>query len=151
MHTNTSTHSPKRFPTLCRFFQQGHCRAGSDCQFRHPLPLTGTPSRSLHHAIVFGEGSLDTSPLDAFETQFKDCIQSKNLTANQSLVFVLQLPLAIVTLTVPPNAPCSIQLDTDESIPNSVKTFVNKWMHTSGLTLFFSCIVIYKTPFQPIP
>lgn len=38
MYTTT-----KRFPASCRFFAQGHCRAGQDCQFAHILSFNGSP------------------------------------------------------------------------------------------------------------
>ncbi|KAI8047433.1 uncharacterized protein B0P05DRAFT_362506 [Gilbertella persicaria] len=31
--------TPKRFPAPCRFYSQGNCRAGQDCQFAHILPF----------------------------------------------------------------------------------------------------------------
>lgn len=62
----TNSHSQKRFPTACRFFAQGICRAGQSCSFAHILPLEGEPDNSAH-AVLFGD-AIDDSP-GAFSPQ----------------------------------------------------------------------------------
>ncbi|KAI9492333.1 hypothetical protein BDB00DRAFT_828541 [Zychaea mexicana] len=49
-----NAHSTKRFPTACRFFSQGNCRAGDECLFAHILPIKGSPS-NLSHDLLFGD------------------------------------------------------------------------------------------------
>ncbi|KAG2226490.1 hypothetical protein INT45_014234 [Circinella minor] len=50
----TNAHSTKRFPTACRFFSQGNCRAGEDCLFAHILPIKGIPNNASHQ-VLFGD------------------------------------------------------------------------------------------------
>ncbi|KAI9276815.1 hypothetical protein BDA99DRAFT_119235 [Phascolomyces articulosus] len=56
----TNAHSTKRFPTACRFFSQGNCRAGEECLFAHILPIKGIPNNASHQ-VLFG----DMDELDA--------------------------------------------------------------------------------------
>ena len=55
-----NTHSTKRFPTACRFFSQGNCRAGEECLFAHILPIKGPPSNAAHQ-VRFGD-AIDDAP-----------------------------------------------------------------------------------------
>ena len=50
----TNAHSTKRFPTACRFFSQGNCRAGEECLFAHILPIKGIPNNASHQ-VLFGD------------------------------------------------------------------------------------------------
>ncbi|KAI7887118.1 hypothetical protein K492DRAFT_189533 [Lichtheimia hyalospora FSU 10163] len=64
----STTHSTKRFPTPCRFFAQGNCRAGDECLFAHILPIQGVPSTTAH-AVLFGDNALDdTIPIPSSPT-----------------------------------------------------------------------------------
>ncbi|KAI8140036.1 hypothetical protein BJV82DRAFT_672135 [Fennellomyces sp. T-0311] len=61
MSIHTNPHSAKRFPTACRFFSQGNCRAGDECMFAHILPIKGSPSNAAHQ-VRFGD-AIDDEPL----------------------------------------------------------------------------------------
>lgn len=52
----------KRFPAPCRFFTQGNCRAGSECQFSHILPFNGPPKNKIH-SVNIGDESSSTSSI----------------------------------------------------------------------------------------
>ncbi|KAI8064702.1 hypothetical protein BC940DRAFT_305118 [Gongronella butleri] len=123
----TTTHT-KRFPTLCRFFQQGHCRAGNDCHFSHPLPLTDGPGYvpPTHHAICAGNDEwLDDSQRRLHLQQLDTALASHirvNLTHTDYTRIELDMPFGPLTLTVPhdyPWAPCLFDLpENTESIPD---------------------------------
>lgn len=72
----STAHSTKRFPTACRFFAQGNCRAGDDCLFAHILPIQGVPATNAH-AVLIGDNALDdTIPIPSSPTH--DTITNNN-------------------------------------------------------------------------
>lgn len=86
MYTTT-----KRFPASCRFFTQGNCRAGSDCQFAHILPFNGQPKNRTHSVNIEEESSnnsissiqdlnsiqiaIRNLELDQLEKRYSNCFQ----------------------------------------------------------------------------
>lgn len=83
MYTTT-----KRFPAPCRFFTQGNCRAGQECQFAHILPFNGTP-KSKSQAVDVGEESNGSGQdlhsiqkailnleIDQLEKKYANCFQN---------------------------------------------------------------------------
>ncbi|ORZ25905.1 hypothetical protein BCR42DRAFT_401181 [Absidia repens] len=131
----TTSHT-KRFPTHCRFFSQGNCRAGQECHFAHSLPLKGSPhGHSVQHTVLFGdEASLDLEPesiqkairdleLDQLDRTYKDQIQKTTLTDACSSFF-LDLSCGSVELLIPyhyPDLPCSIRLAPDSALPKQTQ------------------------------
>lgn len=126
------TSHTKRFPTQCRFFTQGNCRAGQDCHFAHTLPLEGqSHGHSVQHSILFGdEAALDLEPesiqkvrdleLDQLERTYKDQILKTIMTdVGTCLILVAFDGLHdggedFVELLIPyqyPDVPCSIRLN----------------------------------------
>ncbi|KAI9318074.1 hypothetical protein BX666DRAFT_1934551 [Dichotomocladium elegans] len=97
-----SSHSTKRFPTACRFFSQGNCRAGDNCLFAHILPIKGTPSNTAH-AVVFGD-ALDESPvplqkaicdieLDQLEKKYNVTVHHSSKPHDTHSVVTINMPL----------------------------------------------------------
>ncbi|KAI8329739.1 hypothetical protein BC941DRAFT_506605 [Chlamydoabsidia padenii] len=138
----TTTHT-KRFPTQCRFFTQGNCRAGQDCHFAHTLPLKGQPNGdTVQHAVLFGdEATLDLEPesiqkairvleLDQLGRTYKDQILKTTMTDAGTLVAFDDG----VELLVPyryPDLPCSIRLnkDSDSSSQQQIYEKFESYQH----------------------
>ncbi|KAI8098892.1 uncharacterized protein BX664DRAFT_319869 [Halteromyces radiatus] len=137
----TTSHT-KRFPSQCRFFTQGNCRAGQECQFAHTLPLKGTPhSHTVPHTVLFGdEATLDLEPesiqkairdleLDQLDRAYKDHIQKTTMTDTCTCLLFDSLTCGSIELLIPyhyPDLPCSIRLDHDPTIPQHIKQQMNE-------------------------
>lgn len=80
MYTTT-----KRFPASCRFFTQGNCRAGQECQFSHILPFNGSPKNKNQSMINEEEAPIQdlnsiqkairNLELDQLEKKYSTCFQ----------------------------------------------------------------------------
>ena len=62
----------KRFPASCRFFTQGNCRAGSECQFAHILPFNGPPKNKMHSVSIGEEATSSNSDLNSIQKAIRN-------------------------------------------------------------------------------
>lgn len=135
--TPTMYTTSKRFPASCRFFTQGNCRAGSDCQFAHILPFNGqsknrTHSVNIDEEVASSGNSSNISSiqdlnsiqiairnleLDQLEKRYSNCFQ-KTTQKDVNTLIDLVLPLEDkedikVQLIIPYNYPdtqCTLQI-----------------------------------------
>ncbi|KAL0083967.1 CCCH-type zinc finger transcription factor [Phycomyces blakesleeanus] len=130
MFKNTP-HITKRFPTPCRYYAQGSCRAGQECVFSHVLPLQGKPSEIPHPVLLCPSDDMANSlqsairdlELDQLENKYRPFYKSTNIT---TLVTIIELVipsnhplLAHFFLFIPsdyPDAHCVLQLDSSLSL-----------------------------------
>ncbi|KAI8379478.1 uncharacterized protein BYT42DRAFT_568946 [Radiomyces spectabilis] len=155
----TSPSPRKRFPTPCRFFAQGICRAGQECLFAHLLPMQGTP-RNEHHA-VFTDDMIDDAlptPSNSIQKAIRDLEMNqlhkkyksrfrKISTNNHHTIIEVALPQhansAILHLYIPndyPDVQCTIRIQNTNNAPevtwhiqDALKT--QPWHHMRHTTL----------------
>ncbi|KAJ8661540.1 hypothetical protein O0I10_002807 [Lichtheimia ornata] len=80
----STAHSTKRFPTACRFFAQGNCRAGDECLFAHILPIHGVPSANAH-AVIIGDNALDDTTIPIASSPTHQSISQNNNSDSHSI------------------------------------------------------------------
>lgn len=84
LHMYSTAHSTKRFPTACRFFAQGNCRAGDECLFAHILPIHGVPSANAH-AVIIGDNALDDTTIPIASSPTHQSISQNNNSDSHSI------------------------------------------------------------------
>ncbi|OBZ81864.1 hypothetical protein A0J61_10087 [Choanephora cucurbitarum] len=117
--------TPKRFPAPCRFYSQGNCRAGQDCQFAHILPFNTTklsdqPIQDLNSI----QKAIRNLELDQLEKKYAPFFQ-KTIQKDMNTSIDLLLPLETkddlqVQLIVPyhyPDVQCTLQIQNKDLTP----------------------------------
>ncbi|CAZ81781.1 unnamed protein product [Tuber melanosporum] len=60
---------------VCRFYQRGHCKFGSNCNFLHPGAITSAPNAFGGARNSFGGGGIQTKLTDGFTIPSADTIR----------------------------------------------------------------------------
>ncbi|ORE02993.1 hypothetical protein BCV72DRAFT_338323 [Rhizopus microsporus var. microsporus] len=125
--------TPKRFPPVCRFYSQGTCRAGQNCNFAHVLPFgdkaNGNSSDKDPYSIQKAIRDLE---VEQVEKKYKANIKKTTNYQNHTSI-ELALPLESdkqieVHLVIPYNYPdlqCTLQiynLDLMPEIQSKIQT-----------------------------
>ncbi|KAI8368424.1 hypothetical protein EDC96DRAFT_574277 [Choanephora cucurbitarum] len=116
--------TPKRFPAPCRFYSQGNCRAGQDCQFAHILPFTTAKLTDQPNDLNSIQKAIRNLELDQLEKKYAPFFQ-KTIQKDMNTSIDLLLPLETkddlqVQLIVPyhyPDVQCTLQIQNKDLTP----------------------------------
>ncbi|KAI8380850.1 hypothetical protein BD560DRAFT_432038 [Blakeslea trispora] len=119
--------TPKRFPAPCRFYSQGNCRAGQDCQFAHILPFNST--KSIEDQPVQDLNSIQKAirnlELDQLGKKYASFFQKTMQDSSTLIDLLLSLEAKDdlqVQLIIPYNYPdvqCTLQIQNKDLTPQS--------------------------------
>ncbi|KAI7858964.1 hypothetical protein BDC45DRAFT_497990 [Circinella umbellata] len=115
----TNAHSTKRFPTACRFFSQGNCRAGEECLFAHILPIKGIPNNASHQ-VLFGDIDDIDAMLDTHNHNNNNNEAHEIETPTTSNIKTISTPTTIITPSQQRNSTSSSD---SQSIHKVIKDF----------------------------
>ncbi|KAI7906241.1 uncharacterized protein BX663DRAFT_499359 [Cokeromyces recurvatus] len=128
MYTTT-----KRFPTSCRFFSQGNCRSGQECQFAHILPFNNTSSIQIQQQQDLNtiQKTIRNLELDQLEKKYSVFYQN-TIQRDLNTLIDLMIPLENkekelkIHMIIPhnyPDVPCTLQIQ-NEDMTSQIKSDV---------------------------
>ncbi|KAI9482667.1 MAG: hypothetical protein EXX96DRAFT_615679 [Benjaminiella poitrasii] len=127
MYTTT-----KRFPASCRFFSQGNCRAGQDCQFAHILPFNNTTAmdsfqlqQQQQHDLNTIQKAIRNLELDQLEKKYSSFYLNTTHRDGNTILDLLipletnekQLKVQLIIPYTYPDMPCTLQVHNADLTP----------------------------------